>query len=159
MKKLIMSLFVMVFGISLSGYAYGATETATLNVTANSVAACTATASPIDFGDYVGIGKEANGAVTVNCTNGTFYSISLDNGSNYGFRVANERHVCNASSPPDCIPYTLFEDAALLVNWDGVNATADGTDQSHTVYGRIWTSAPAPPVGLLSDAVTVSVFY
>jgi spore coat protein U-like protein len=172
MKKLIISLFIMALGISLSGAAYGGTETGTLNVSANSVAACTVTVIPIDFGDYVGtVDKYANGDVIVNCNDGVGYSISLDAGSNYESSFATYRHVCGASAPSDCSPYLLYQDVGLTTEWGDGSSThpaailsdlstiADGTDQSHPVYGWLLNRSPAPPVGLLSDVVNVSVNY
>jgi spore coat protein U-like protein len=167
MKKLIIALFVMVLGIGLLGMAYAATVNMTMDVTANSVASCTATVAPLNFGDYVGNTTFANGDVTVNCTSGVNYIISLDAGSNYDI-WATYRSVCGASTPADCTPYTLYQDAPYGIAWgdlgtthpaDIVRDTADGLDQPHTVYGVLINRFPAPAPGLLTDVVNVSVFY
>jgi spore coat protein U-like protein len=168
MKKLIITLFVLAFGIGLSGRAYAATAATTLDVSANSIASCTVTATPVAFGDYVGNYLFANGDVTVNCTTGAAYTISLDAGSNYEAVFLGDRHVCGASAPADCTPYRLFQDAGLLIEWGDAGSThpanfqvgtGSGLDQPNTVYGQLSASISAPPPGLLTDIVNVTVAY
>jgi spore coat protein U-like protein len=164
MKKLIISLFIMVLGISLSGAAYGATATEFLNVSANVVPACTVSTTAVNFGDTDGSADVfANGDVTVNCSSGIQYNIALDAGLNYD--LISRR----VSDGVNYIRYELYKDAANANQWadsDFANTypfglsvpdTGDGTDQPHIVYGYL--SSPSGPVGTYTDVITVTVHY
>jgi spore coat protein U-like protein len=166
MKKLIISLFIMALGISLSGAAYGGTETATLDVSVNKVVACTVSTTAVNFGDTDGTTMlYADGDVTVNCTPGAPYNIALDAGQNYDTALGRI-----LSYGVNTISYGLTQDPGYQTQWgdsDFANTfdegssladTGDGTDQPHTVYGYVGTGNNVP-AGTYTDVVTVTVYY
>jgi spore coat protein U-like protein len=161
MKKLIISLFIMILGVSLSGAAYGGLKAANLDVTANFVAACTVSTTAVDFGNVDGTNTDGTGIITVNCPSGTQYSIFLDSGG------GTSRYLRTSTA---ATPYELYKDSNHTDIWgdtglgntytQGTSLTdnGDGTDKPHTVYGKLlYTSLP--PLGTYSDVIQVSVSY
>src|SRR5689334_4292309 len=84
MKKLsIVSILGLGAALFQGESAQAATATATLNVSANVVATCLISTSPVNFGNYDGLAGALNGAgsVTVTCTNGMGWEITLGEGA------------------------------------------------------------------------------
>lgn len=130
-----------------------------------SAASCTVSASGVNFGSFSPLTHavvDSTGSVTVNCTDVSFYSISLSSGNgSYGQR----RMVSGGSS----LFYNLYRDAACQQVWGDGNAgastvtlanPASGQNYVHTVYGRIPLSVQrSVGVGLYGDVITVVVSY
>ncbi|MGB7905009.1 MAG: spore coat U domain-containing protein [Steroidobacteraceae bacterium] len=140
--------------------------TTTLNVSANVASNCLVTAAPLNFGNYDGsaaVDGQAN--LSVRCSNGTLYTISLGDGAN---GTIAQRLL---SSGTDELEYNLYTAATRTTIWGqtvGTN-TVGGTGQgmsstkanTHTVYGTIANSDANQdaPVGLYTDTVAVTVAY
>ncbi|WP_353227667.1 spore coat U domain-containing protein [Novosphingobium sp.] len=79
-------------------------------------------------------------AITVTCTNGGSYSVSLDGGQN---GVAAQR---NIKSGLNTLNYDLYKDAARGTVWTNVTAPVVGTGiataQIIPIYGRIAAGQP-----------------
>jgi spore coat protein U-like protein len=75
-------------------------------------AACTVSASAIDFGQHGSLGSifNANGTVTVNCLKNTPYSLSMDRGRGAGASVLNR--LMTRSGGTNTIRYSLYADPA-----------------------------------------------
>jgi spore coat protein U-like protein len=168
MKKLIIALFVMALGVTLGGYAYAATATSTLDVSATVITTCSVATTPIAFPDYDGSAPVyANGDVTVTCTTGAPYNIAIDAGLTYNNSL---RHVYDSVSLTQ-MKYYLYQDAGLLTEWgdsDQANTylagasladTGSGLAQPHTVYGQLGPTGSQKPAGAYSDVVNVTVYY
>ena len=168
MKKMVLIVSLIVLGlVSSVVIVYAGTETGTLDISANVVAVCTVTTSPVNFGDVTGELPEtyANGDVTVNCPEGQAYNIALDAGLYYD---GNYRFV--GSSSPE-VPYMLFKEAARSNEWgdsdfsntfpygSSIADTGTGVAQAHTVYGVLSGFSSVPAGTALTDAVTVTVHY
>jgi len=146
--------------MALHGIAGSATATSTLLVMATVSAACIVSTSPVAFGVYnptAGTVLDGTGTVSVTCTNGTSYAVSLDGG---GQADVLSRAMSNL---PDLLSYQLFSDAARTSVWgttggELVNATGTGLQVDHTVYGRVAASQNVP-VGSYTDTVNVTVTY
>ena len=113
---------------------FAATQTANLGVSANIVANCTISTTPLDFGNYDPVGVNATadkaegtaGVVTVACTKGSSgLRIDLGNGSNF----SGTRRMAGGG---DFLGYSLYKDAA--------HATAFG---SGAVLGLALANAPS----------------
>ncbi|MHC8397934.1 Csu type fimbrial protein [Pseudomonas sp. MDT1-17] len=97
--------------------------------------------------------------LTTQCTNGTPYSISLDNGLNANGAV---RRMLGPNS--ELLTYELYRDSnrtlrwGSIVNTDTLSVTGNGSPQVTTVYGLV-PAQITPPPGTYSDTVTVSVTY
>jgi len=140
--------------------------TTTLNVSANVASNCLVTAAPLNFSDYDGsatVDGQAN--LSVRCSNGTPYTISLGDGAN---GTIAQRLLMSGT---DQLEYNLYTAAARTTIWgqtvgtDTVGGTGQGMSSTkantHTVYGTIANSAANQdaPVGLYTDTVAVTVAY
>jgi spore coat protein U-like protein len=99
---------------------------------------------------------DAVGTITINCVNGTAYSVIAGNGNNYsgGWRMVN--------GSGKYLTYGLYSNAARTTTFPSsgttVAATGNGSAQTLTVYGRV----PAQTVGGtgdFTDAVAFTVTY
>jgi spore coat protein U-like protein len=126
---------------------------------------CTVSASAIDFGQRSDLGStvNANGTVTVNCTNALPYTLAMNSGRGAGASVLTR--LMTRSGGADTIKYGLYSDPTYSTVWgDGtggsrVSGTGTGNSFSHTVYGRIPAQSPTPTAGTYSDTITVTVTY
>jgi len=155
----------------VSAAASAGTATANLSVTATVSSNCTVTTQAVAFGSYDPASaspQDATGAVAVTCTVGTTYSISLNAGANASAAgdATTRRLLANTS---DVLPYTLYLDAGHATIWgDGNNGTSvnpasgtftgDGTEQSHSAFGRIVAGQFVAP-GSYADAVVATITY
>jgi spore coat protein U-like protein len=136
------------------------------NAVANVQAACTVTASDLDFGSVTGFltsSRDGTSAINVNCPPGIAYKVGLDNGSN---AAATQRQMKNIASN-NYIGYELYRDTVRTQHWGNdtangtntVNGVGTGSTQNLAVYGRVPAQSPSPPAGNYSDTVTVTVAY
>ncbi len=159
-----------VAGLTLSAVAVqAATVGTTFPVTANVQANCLVSATALAFGNYApGSGNvDAGSAVTVRCTNGTAYTVGLNQGLATGATVTT-RSMVNGTN---LLSYALFSDVARTTNWGNTAATnwVSGTGagmgvpsaQTHSVYGRVADTGTnlTAPVGAYADTISVTVTY
>lgn len=146
--------------------ALAATDTTTFAVTASIGDSCTVTATDLGFGNYdpgTGSDLDANSSVTAKCTSGTGYTIGLDAGTGSG--ATTDNRLMTVSGGTETLGYGLYQDADRTINWDDVGGTSpvtgtgDGTDQTHTVYGRIPGGQTSAVVGTYSDTITVTISF
>ena len=149
------------------------TATATLNVTATVISACSVSVpTNVAFGNYnpaSGSPTNATGTLNVTCTSSTPYQIAMDAGANAS--TANNtttRRMQAAGSR--YLPYSLYLDSGHTTIWgDGNNssslyptnstyANGTGVAQSYSIYGQITANQYVAP-GSYSDTVTVTVTY
>lgn len=136
--------------------------TANLPVTANVPNKCTVSASAVAFGDYdPTANSDATGGVTVQCTKGTAWSISMDDGS-----VTTAGRQMKHATLADELNYQLYSDASRTSVWgtgsggSAVTGTAaDSSAQNLTVYGRIPSGQNTASVGNYSDTITVELSF
>ncbi len=129
-----------------------ATAQSSFPINATISTACTLSSTGMDFGE-VGIAgaataqTDSSGTLSVTCTTGGAYSISLDGGLH---PVAAQR---NIQSGLNTLAYDLYKDPARGTVWTAVTAPASGigtsTAQTITIYGRIAAGLPFA----LSDGV------
>lgn len=135
-------------------------DSATFEATATVDDNCNVTAADIDFGS-VGIlsaNVDAQGEVSVTCTNGTPYSIALDGGLAAAPPTAREM-----SLAANTVTYGIYKDTVRTQPWgDGVGtllaSTGSGVAQPWPTYGRVPPQATPPP-GAYSDSIIVTVSY
>ncbi len=165
--------FAMLVALSPAPLAQAGTATANLTVQINITASCTINAATLNFGanvpgtTLVSSNITAQTTVSVTCTNGSPYSIGMDNGANFsGSRRMRQGATANYLS------YGLFTDAGLANAWttatDNPNCatanscflgTGNGSAQSVNIYGRVPSTGTAPPTGLYTDTVTMTITY
>jgi spore coat protein U-like protein len=155
------------------------TITGTFAVTATiSGAACTSiSATALSFGTLAPTATASStSTVTVNCANGTAYSISAVGTLPYcsantplnGMLAPNQNTVFGAA-------YSLFKDAAHTLPLAGlsiigcgttpgtaITGTGSGTGQTQTIYGLVYGTIPgnlSSPSGNYTDTATVTVTF
>lgn len=143
--------------------AQAATDTGAMTVTATVIASCNVAAEDLALGNYDPVAPTPLAAATtidVVCTNGTAYSIALDEGLGSGASVATRK----MSSGANALNYSLYQDASHTELWgetaglDTVDDTGTGAIQTFDVYGLV-PASQAAPAGVYSDTINVTVTY
>ena len=129
----------------------------TFLVTATVNGTCGISANPIAFGTYTGTVAAQSSTIQTNCTTGTAFTVSLNNGVNAS---GVQRRMTNGSGA--YIPYQIYTDAAHTTIFNTTNTAtgtgAGGTEPAINMYGQ--TSAVASPAsGSYTDTVTATVTY
>jgi spore coat protein U-like protein len=135
--------------------------TTTFTVTANAQAACTISASNLNFGAYSRVQLDGTATLSATCSSGAPYNIGLNQGASTGASVTTRKMTGPAG---ELLNYSLFQDSARTINWgntvgtDTVTATGTGIAQTFTVFGRLPASQSAGP-GAYADTITVTLFF
>jgi spore coat protein U domain-containing protein, fimbrial subunit CupE1/2/3/6 len=157
--------------IALSGLLAGpgaeaTTATNTFTVQAVINAACSVSATTLNFGTYdpaSGTALSGTSTVNVSCTSGTPYTTSLDVGTAAGSSFTTR----TIASGTNILNYNLYRDSARTQVWgDGTGSTftVAGTGSgiltpiALTVYGQVPTAQDKPP-GTYTSTITVTVTY
>jgi spore coat protein U-like protein len=150
-----------------SGSAQAATATTTFNVRITITAACdisTTAPTDVNFGTQpsTATAVDNQGALNVNCTPSSPYTISLDNGQNG--TDANTRKMSSGTAQ---VPYQLYRNATRTAAdiWGSTTGTGGnvyagtgtGTVQTVPVYGRVPSANFA--AGSYADVITATITY
>lgn len=138
------------------------TENFVVTVTVN--ASCSLTAGDIGFGNWDPLSGDASstGTVSVTCSTGLPYAVSIDPGSHYSVYdcVSPQRRM---ASNGNYLAYGLYQDAGQSVDW-GCDASSDldgvgsGTPMSHTVHARI-PAAQSVIAGAYQDDLVATITF
>lgn len=132
------------------------TADTSFQVAATLAETCSVSAGALAFGSYVGDQLDAENTMTVTCTTGTAYSITLDNGLHVS---GSQRRMKSAGT--DYLNYDLYTTTGRTVLWQGAAAVSDtgnAKPQSHPIYGRI-PANQNPPATDYTDTISVTVTY
>ena len=138
--------------------AHAASGSANFDVSIQVNATCAISASNMSFGSITTgttSNTDATSSLTVNCSNGTPYTISLGNGNNY----SGGRRMTNGTTN---INYYLYSDSSRSTQWNSTSTqtgTGSGSDQTLTVYGRIPSGQSVPYVGSYNDTIIATISY
>ncbi|HEV2867255.1 MAG TPA: spore coat U domain-containing protein [Allosphingosinicella sp.] len=122
---------------------------------------CSVSSGTLGFGTYASASAALSTAtVSVNCSSGAPYQVSLGPGQNVSSSVRRM-----AGPGGSFLTYQLYSNSLRTLAWgDGtalgakVNGTGSGSAQSLTVYGRVPAGQSVRP-GSYSDSVLVTVDY
>ncbi|MDR0182335.1 Csu type fimbrial protein [Lysobacter arvi] len=141
-----------------------ATRSATFNVTAQVVSDCSIVSAPnLNFGT-IGVQNVAyygTSTLVVSCTPGTAYTVGLDAGSVSGSTV-NTRYL---TGPGGTMSFSLYRDAGYAQVWgntpgtDTAGGTGTGSNQSYTIYGRIYAMQTTRAPGSYTSTITATITY
>ena len=140
--------------------AIAATATGTLVISATVLSVCALTGGTVPFGNYTGAQLDQTGSLSVLCTSGVPYTISLDAGTGTGATTAARKMTTVGGT----LNYALYRETGRSTNWgnvintDTVAGTGTGLLQTVSVYGRI-PGGQTPIVGVYADTVTVTLTY
>ncbi len=138
------------------------TNSKTATVTATVSSNCTIGATGISFGSQgiLSSNKDAQGTLSVQCTLGLPYAVSLDGGLSGATNPAQRKMTFSSAN----VVYGLYQDSARSVPWgstSGVNtasSTGTGLAQPLNVYGRVAPqTTPAP--GTYTDTIVATITY
>jgi spore coat protein U-like protein len=143
--------------------AFAATSTASMNVSASVVVACTITAAALGFPEYVTAQvapDPASTTLTVTCANGEPYSVSLNGGLN---GTVAQRVMISGTAKLNYQLYTTSADATIFGDGTGGSSTSSGTGtgagQTINVYGSIPAGQTETVFANYTDIVTATVTY
>ncbi|KAA0970608.1 spore coat protein U domain-containing protein [Aureimonas fodinaquatilis] len=139
-----------------------ARSTTSFNVSARVESQCSVTAAPLNFGT-TGVIRTAIDAATnlsVQCTPGTTYRITLDGGRTAATNPAQRRMQAPNGRQ---VVYGLYRNAARTQPWgetaaDLLTGSGDGTIQSVPIFGRVPPQVTPPP-SVYTDTVLVTITY
>ena len=137
---------------------WAASGTSSFDVSIQVLATCSISASNMTFSSITTgttSNTDATSSLTVNCSNGTPYTIALGNGNNY----SGGRRMTNGTTN---INYYLYSDSGRSTQWNSASTqtgTGSGSDQSFTIYGRIPSGQSVPFTGAYSDTIIATVTY
>jgi spore coat protein U-like protein len=134
----------------------------TFHVTAAPGAGCNLTTADLTFPSTGVISSAVSGqtSMTVACTRGTPYSISLDNGQT-GIAPAARKM---KSAAGDTVTYGLYRDTGRSQVWGsaasglGVTGTGSGANLAISVYGQV-PAQSTPRPGTYSDRIVATIAY
>lgn len=167
MKHIRSALIVAAVVIAALPGAHAATATTTFAVRITITTACditTTAPTDVNFGTHASTGTNIDnqGALNVNCTPASAYTIALDNGLNG--TDANSRKMANAGV---LVPYQLYRNATRTTAdvWGSTTgtggnvyaATGNGANQAIPVYGRVPSTNFA--AGSYVDTITATITY
>jgi len=167
--KLVLATLVSAVALFGAAPAFAGTASADLQISANVTANCSISTSAVAFGSYDPLGTnastplDAQGSVSVQCTQGASATITLGQGANPGANSSDADPARQLASGADRLSYGLFRDAARTNNWGNTGGTGQahtgtGAQASLTVYGRI-PAGQSAPAGSFADTVTATVNF
>lgn len=137
--------------------------TDTLDVQITIVDECTlGSIGGINFGStgLIGADIDQQGTISVTCTDGTPYTVSLDEGGGTGATEASRLMTRSAGS--ETVAYILSRNIGHTLLWGtGPNAysgVGSGTEQVLDVFGRVPIQT-TPVAGTYQDTVTVTLTF
>lgn len=150
-------------GLGSASTGWAATATDTFQVTATVPDECIISATDMAFGNYsVTAGTAVDGATTlsVTCSGGTAYEVSLDAGAGSGATATTRKMTSGANT----LDYSLYQDAGRTQVWgdtagsNTVSGSGTGSAQTINVYGRI-SASQAAAAGAYSDTITATISF
>lgn len=147
------------------GHAYAAQSTGTFAVSATVAASCTVSGTSLAFGsfDALGANVDSTSTLTATCTNGSAYTIGLNEGTTAAGTTTVRKMV--HTDGINTLDYTLSAISSGGANWGGVGeagvaaGTGNGAGQSITVFGRIPTGQSSAITGAYSDTITATIDF
>lgn len=120
----------------------------------NSCDVSTTSIADLDFGSrtFADTNIDTSTNITVKCTTDAAYDVGLTGTGNMTDGTHN-------------VAYAMYSNAGRTTIWgdtastNTVAATGNGSDQTHTVYGRVASIPSTAVAGAYSDTVTVTVTY
>ncbi|WP_109292289.1 Csu type fimbrial protein [Acinetobacter baumannii] len=155
--KLYKYFFPVTVLIAVPAYTMSAVQSSQFHVKMQITETCdigTGTTSDINFGTVTRNTNnvQATGSLKVYCTNGTPYTIALENNGS----------LKNNTDDSIQVPYQLYRDAAMTKEWGNVadnsySQQGVGQVQNITIWGKV--SNTNVPAGQYSDKVTAIITY
>ena len=176
--SLLASATIVLLSIVYAAVSFAATVNGTLGVKAVVGAGCqvnsgSVTSGAINFGDLdfgsintinsqhvdAQSSGAGNGSIMMECSNGTTFTISLDNGQHYAGGIRSMANTTNASI---LLNYSLYQNVSRTVPWttsSPLSGTSPGTATTFNVYGRIPGGQSGITSGTYNDTIQVVISW
>lgn len=167
MKKIVLKLVAFSMVWCAPSLCMAAIATANLSVSLTLTSICVVAATPLAFGTAAGnfsSNIDQTATLTVTCTGGTSYSVTLGDGSYPTGSGQSAQRRMRGVTPTNFVNYDLYVDSGRTTPWVGTTTqtgaptVSTGLPDLYTVYGRV-----PPQTGLafdvFSDVVVVTVTY
>ncbi|MBB3234315.1 Csu type fimbrial protein [Phyllobacterium endophyticum] len=160
---------IVAASFGLTGPAFAAAKTGTLNVKLEIVSGCSVFTSSavgtLNFGTWTTLSDTIEQSTTLNVSCSAAdqtFNVLLDGGQN---GTIADRNLALASDKTKKIKYNLYTDGGYGTVWgetvgtDTVEkkSTTPGTNVPFTIFGRVPLQTPIPAAGIYTDTVTVTV--
>ena len=123
------------------------------------VAQCTLSYTPLNFGTYTGTLLTGVNTATVTCPLGTNYSIGLSAGTGVGATTTLRKMTGPAGAT---LNYQIFQNSARTLNWgnttgvDNYSGTGTGSPQAISIYSQV-TSGQFVAPGTYTDTISSAI--
>jgi spore coat protein U-like protein len=177
MKRFSTAAVILFITTTCINVAFAATATGTLGVNAvigvgcqvnNGTSAGTINFGNLSFGNIFAIGSQnvdsqttgaGNGGILMECSTGTAFTITLDNGQHF---ANGTRSMVNATNNAVLLNYSLYQNSARTIPWTTASplaATSTGVATVYEVYGRIPGGQAGITPGTYNDTVQVVITW
>jgi spore coat protein U-like protein len=165
MKRILFGFLVL--ALAATAPAFAGSDSSSFGVSATVIESCSISSVAIAFGDYDALSAtalDADGSVTVTCSNGSSGFIGLDQGLNADTGSTDAAPLRRMASGSERLSYGLYSDAARSIVWgntagSGVAHTATDTNPvTVDIYGRV-PVGQGSLVGSYSDTVTATINF
>jgi spore coat protein U-like protein len=138
------------------------TNSKTATVTATVASNCTVGSTAISFGSQgiLSSNTDAQGTLTVQCTDALPYAVSLDGGLSGATNPTQRKMTFSTGT----VTYGLYQDSARSQAWGSttgtntISGTGTGFTQTLNVYGRV-PAQTTPKPGSYSDTIVATITY
>jgi spore coat protein U-like protein len=146
--------------IIFSGSANAATATGSMDVATSIAQACTISAATMTFADYAGSEITAGSALTINCTNGLAYSISLSENadSSPDYYLYRGGTVSGTASNQLRVKFT-HTGGTITGATTALTGTGTGTNDTKTLTGTLAASQTGKTAGSFTRTMTLNIVY
>ena len=138
------------------------TTTGTMSVSTSVASACTISAGAMTFAAYTGTLITATSALSVNCTNGTTFTISFNDSPEASPAYYLVRSDGTSATESDRINVTFTNTGGATMTKGAATITGTGTGSSAaagTITGSIAASQTGKTAGSYSKTMTLNLVY
>ena len=138
------------------------TTTGSMLVSTSVAATCTVNAGAMAFAAYTGAEITSTSALTVNCTNGTAFTISFATAADTGQTYYLVRDTGSSSNAADRLEATFKNPSAANMYVGGATITGTGSGSSASagnITGTIAASQTGKTAGTFSKTITLNLVY
>ncbi|WP_049722205.1 Csu type fimbrial protein [Gilvimarinus polysaccharolyticus] len=146
-RRIFINVIIKASVLCFTPLVFASSETGNFDVTLTITSSCsinTATDGNVAFGNQASSATNiqvSTASIEVSCTQGTPYTLALNNGANAD---ATSRRMIGQTVATDFVPYELYLDTYTTLWGDGVTfgavksgLTGNGTTQSHAIYAQV----------------------
>lgn len=160
---------VLAASFGLTGSAFAASKTGTLNVKLTIEDGCSvftsSAAGTLDFGTWTTLSDTIDQSTTFNVScSGINKAVKVGLDGGLSGDVSSRKLYLSGDKAKAAISYSLYSDIGRTINWGDTGTSVvertsgkAGENLAFTVYGRVLAQSAIPGVGVYTDTVKVSI--